>query len=65
VDYVGRQFVILGLQDDVVNPQTTEYVLEKYHHSTYCTIHKEVDLGHRIDFQTFERICEKYLLGVS
>lgn len=60
--YQGRQSIILGLQDDTVNPQTTEYVLEKYHHLPYCTIHQEADLGHRVDFQTFVRIWEAYSL---
>ncbi|TAF66627.1 MAG: hypothetical protein EAZ55_05345 [Cytophagales bacterium] len=60
-DYKGRQTIVLGLQDDTVNPHTTEYVLEKYQHAQYCNILKEQDVGHRIDFSTFVRICEAYL----
>lgn len=58
--YQRTQSIILGLQDDIINPQTSEYLLEKYNHTDYCTIHKEADLGHRVDFQTFVRIWEAY-----
>ena len=54
-----KPVIILGMEDDVVNPLITEEILEDA--LFYCTIEKVEGLGHRIPFNVFSDIYNKYV----
>jgi hypothetical protein len=51
--------IILGLEDDVINPLITKEILDDA--LFYCDIEEIGDLGHRIPFQMFVDIYNKYV----
>jgi len=51
--------VILGMEDDVINPLITKEILDDA--LFYCDIEKVEDLGHRIPFDVFVNIYNKYV----
>ena len=52
--------VVLGLEDEVINPDKSEYMLEQA--DFYCDIEKVEGLGHRIPFDIFVDIYNKYVI---
>jgi hypothetical protein len=51
--------VVLGLQDDVINPLITKEILDDA--LFYCDIEEVEGLGHRIPFDVFSNIYNKYV----
>ena len=51
--------VVLGMEDDVVNPLITKEILDDA--LFYCDIEEVEDLGHRIPFDVFVNIYNKYV----
>jgi uncharacterized protein len=51
--------VVLGLEDDVINPLITKEILDDS--LFYCDIEEVEDLGHRIPFDVFVNIYNKYV----
>jgi hypothetical protein len=51
--------VVLGLEDDVINPLITKEILDDA--LFYCDIEEVEDLGHRIPFYVFVNIYNKYV----
>jgi pimeloyl-ACP methyl ester carboxylesterase len=51
--------IILGLEDDVINPLITKEILDDA--LFYCDIEEVEGLGHRIPFQIFVDIYNKYV----
>ena len=51
--------VVLGLEDDVINPLITKEILDDS--LFYCDIEEVEDLGHRIPFDVFVNIYNKYI----
>jgi len=51
--------VILGLEDDVINPLITKEILDDA--LFYCDIEEVEGLGHRIPFYVFVDIYNKYV----
>ena len=51
--------VVLGLEDDVINPLITKEILDDA--LFYCDIEEVEDLGHRIPFDVFVNIYNKYV----
>ena len=51
--------VVLGLEDDVINPLITKEILDDA--LFYCDIEEVEDLGHRIPFDVFVNIYNKYI----
>ncbi len=51
--------VILGIEDDVINPLITKEILDDA--LFYCDIEEVEDLGHRIPFDVFSNIYNKYV----
>ena len=52
--------VVLGLEDEVINPDKSEYMLEQA--DFYCDIEKVEGLGHRIPFDVIVDIYNKYVI---
>jgi uncharacterized protein len=58
--YVNFQpVVVLGLEDDVINPLITKEILDDA--LFYCDIEEVEALGHRIPFDVFVNIYNKYI----
>ena len=51
--------VILGMEDDVINPLITKEILDDA--LFYCDIEEVENLGHRIPFSIFSNIYNKYV----
>jgi uncharacterized protein len=51
--------VVLGLEDDVINPLITKEILDDA--LFYCDIEEVEGLGHRIPFDVFVNIYNKYI----
>jgi predicted esterase YcpF (UPF0227 family) len=51
--------VVLGMEDDVINPLITKEILDDA--LFYCDIEEVEDLGHRIPFSVFSNIYNKYV----
>jgi uncharacterized protein len=51
--------VVLGLEDDVINPLITKEILDDA--LFYCDIEEVEDLGHRVPFYVFVNIYNKYV----
>ena len=51
--------VVLGLEDDVINPLISKEILDDS--LFYCDIEEVEDLGHRIPFDVFVNIYNKYV----
>jgi uncharacterized protein len=51
--------VVLGLEDDVINPLITKEILDDA--LFYCDIEEVEGLGHRIPFDIFVNIYNKYI----
>ena len=51
--------VVLGLEDEVIDPAKSEDMLEQV--EFYCDIERVEDLGHRIPFDVFVNIYNKYV----
>lgn len=51
--------VVLGLEDDVINPLITKEILDDA--LFYCDIEEIEGLGHRIPFDVFVNIYNKYI----
>jgi homoserine acetyltransferase len=51
--------VILGIEDDVINPLITKEILDDA--LFYCDIEEVEDLGHRIPLNVFSNIYNKYV----
>ena len=51
--------IILGLEDDVINPLITKEILDDA--LFYCDIEEIENLGHRIPFDVFVNIYNKYV----
>ena len=51
--------IILGLEDDVINPLITKEILDDA--LFYCDIEEVEGLGHRIPFDVFSNIYNKYV----
>jgi hypothetical protein len=54
-----KPIIILGMEDDVVNPLISKEILEDA--LFYCTIEEINGLGHRIPFDIFSNIYNKYV----
>jgi pimeloyl-ACP methyl ester carboxylesterase len=52
--------VILGLEDDVINPLITKEIIDDA--LFYCDIEEVEDLGHRVPFDVFVDIYNKYVI---
>ena len=52
--------VVLGLEDDVINPLITKEILDDA--LFYCDIEEIEGLGHRIPFDVFVNIYNKYVI---
>ena len=52
--------VVLGLEDDVINPLITKEILDDA--LFYCDIEEVENLGHRISFDVFVDIYNRYVL---
>ena len=52
--------VVLGLEDDVINPLITKEILDDA--LFYCDIEEVENLGHRIPFDVFVDIYNKYVI---
>jgi len=52
--------VVLGLEDDVINPLITKEILDDA--LFYCDIEEVEGLGHRIPFDIFVNIYNKYVI---
>ena len=58
--YINFQpVVVLGLEDDVINPLITKEILDDS--LFYCDIEEVEALGHRIPFDVFVNIYNKYV----
>ena len=55
-----QPLVVLGLEDDVIDPAKSEDILEQA--NFYCDIERVEGLGHRISFDVFVDIYNKYVL---
>jgi predicted esterase YcpF (UPF0227 family) len=51
--------VILGMEDDVINPLITKEIIDDA--LFYCDIEEVEGLGHRIPFDVFSNIYNKYV----
>jgi len=51
--------VVLGLEDEVIDPAKSEDMLEQA--DFYCDIERVEGLGHRIPFDVFVNIYDKYI----
>jgi hypothetical protein len=51
--------IILGIEDDVINPLITKEILEDAF--IKCVIEEIEDLGHRIPFNVFANMYNKYI----
>jgi hypothetical protein len=51
--------VILGLEDDVINPKITKEILNDA--IFYCDIEEIKNMGHRVSFDIFVNIYNKYI----
>lgn len=51
--------VVLGMEDDVIDPAKSEDILEQA--DFYCDIERVEGLGHRIPFDVFVNIYNKYV----
>ena len=54
-----QPLVVLGLEDDVINPLITKEILDDA--LFYCDIEEVENLGHRIPFDVFVNIYNKYV----
>jgi hypothetical protein len=52
--------VVLGLEDDVINPLITKEILDDA--LFYCDIEEVENLGHRISFDVFVNIYNRYVI---
>ena len=51
--------VVLGLEDDVIDPSKTEDILEQVEFD--CEIERVEEMGHRVPFDVFVNIYNKYI----
>ena len=55
-----QPLIVLGLEDDVINPLITKEILDDA--LFYCDIEEVEGLGHRISFDVFVDIYNKYVI---
>ena len=55
-----QPLVVLGLEDDVIDPAKSEDILEQV--EFYCDIERVEGMGHRVPFDVFVDIYNKYVI---